>query len=185
MVVVAGGLVKLEAAKYDRFSVVLHWLMAFVLIFQLVLGLWMLDLPKGPSGIRAYWFNIHKSCGMLLGLLILVRAAWACLRPRVQPALSSPLMRRLAAGSHVLLYVLMLALPLSGFLGSVFSGYPIRFFGLRLPQLAQRWDAGKEWLSLLHHWTAYALIMLVVLHLLAFLHHQFILKDALARRMRY
>ena len=176
---------KLETAKYDRLSVTLHWLMAILLIFQLALGLWMLDLPKGPSGMRAYWFNIHKSCGMLLGMLILVRAIWACLRPRVKPAPAVIVMRRLAAASHGLLYALMLILPLSGFLGSVFSGYPIRFFGLRLPQLAQRWDEGKEWLSLLHHWAAYALIMLVTLHLLAFLHHQFILKDALVRRMRY
>lgn len=170
--------------RYDRLSVALHWLMAALLLAEIGLGLWMTGLPKSGGGTRAYWFNIHKSLGMLLGLLILVRAGWAWLRPRVEPAAQAQAMQKLAAGSHRLLYALMLLMPLSGFLGSVFSGYPIRFFGLRLPELAQRWDAAKQLLSCIHQGSAYALILLIALHLLAFAHHQFILKDGLLRRMR-
>ena len=175
----------MERANYDRFSVILHWLMAALLLGQIGLGVWMLDLPKNSTGVRAYWFNIHKSMGMLLGMLVVVRLVWAVLRPKVQALpLVSKAKQQLAAGNHHLLYALMLIMPLSGFLGSVFSGYPIRFFGLRLPTLAQRWDAGKEFFSLVHHWSAYCLLVLIALHLLAFFYHQFILKDALIRRMR-
>ena len=79
--------------------------------------------------------------------------------------------------------VILLAMPLSGFLGSVFSGYPIRFFGLRLPSLAERWDGAKELLSSIHQGSAIALMLLIALHVLAFLYHQLIVKDALLRRM--
>ena len=55
--------------RYDRFSVTLHWLMAVLILGQIALGLWMLGLPKDGSGLRASWFNVHKSWGMVLGLL--------------------------------------------------------------------------------------------------------------------
>ena len=109
--------------------------------------------------------------------------AWAAARPHPRPPPLGRAMQRLATASHRLLYLCMLLSPLSGFLGSVFSGYPIRFFGLRLPQLAERWDAAKELLSCLHLGSAYALMLLIGLHLLAFFHHQFILKDGLLQRM--
>lgn len=169
---------------YDRFSVWLHWLMAVLLLAEIALGLWMLGLPKGGGGLRAYWFNVHKSVGMLLGLLLLVRLAWMAVRPRVPALPMAAAMRLLARAGHGLLYALMLLMPLSGFLGSVFSGYPIRFFGMQLPQLAQRWEPAKELLAGVHQWAAYALIALTALHVLAFLHHQFILKDGLILRMR-
>ena len=170
---------------YDRGSVLLHWLMAALLLAELGLGLWMTELPKNDGGTRAYWFNIHKSLGMLLGLLILLRLGWSLLRPRVVAAPQSPVMQWLAASGHRLLYAFMLLLPLSGFLGSVFSGYPIRFFGLRLPRLAERWETAKELLSCLHQLSVYALLLLLTLHLLAVVHHQFILRDGLLQRMLF
>ena len=160
------------------------WLMAALLLSQLGLGLWMTELPKDSTGTRAYWFNVHKSQGMLLGILLLVRLGWASFRPHPEPMPLTRLKQRLATTNHRLLYVFMLLTPLSGFLGSVFSGYPIRFFGMRLPQLAERWDSAKEFLSCFHQLSVYALGLLMAVHLLAFFHHQFILKDRLIRRMR-
>ncbi len=174
----------MDRETHDRFSVLLHWLMAALLIAQLGLGLWMIELPKDNSGTRAWWFNVHKSMGMLLGLLIVVRASWALVRPRVAPPDMPRGKQLLARWSHRLMYVLMLVAPLSGFLGSVFSPYPIRFFGLRLPRLAEPWESAKEVLSVVHLWAVYSLLFLIALHLLAFVHHQFILKDGLIRRMR-
>lgn len=174
----------MDRPTHDRFSVLLHWLMAALLMAQLGLGLWMIELPKGPTGTRAWWFNVHKSMGMLLGLLILMRLGWAVVRPRVKPLSMPPVKKLLAEWSHRLMYLLMLLAPLSGFLGSVFSPYPIRFFGLRLPRLAEPWEIAKEVLSVVHLWSVYSLLFLVALHLLAFVHHQFILKDGLIQRMR-
>ena len=171
------------APRYDRFSMLLHWLMALLLIAQLALGLWMTGLPKDSSGLRAYWFNIHKSLGMVLGLLISVRIVWAAMRPRIASLPMGRTQQVLALFNHRLLYLFMLLAPLSGFLGSVFSGYPIRFFGLKLPKLAQRWDSGKALMSILHEVSVYAMLLLVAVHLLAFVHHQFILRDGLIRRM--
>lgn len=170
--------------RYDRFSVLLHWLMAALLLAQVALGWWMQDIPKDATGTRAWWFNAHKSIGMALGLLALVRTAWAARRARVAPVPMHAALQAIARASHGLLYALMLLLPLSGFLGSVFSGYPVRFFGLRLPQLAERWDAAKELLSCVHGAASWALVVLVALHVLAALYHQCIRRDGLLQRMR-
>ncbi len=174
----------MQHTRYDRFSVTLHWLMAALLIGQIVLGVWMLGLPKDSTGLRAAWFNVHKSWGMVLGLLIALRLAWVLLRPRVAALPQARSMQLLAATAHRLLYALMFIMPLSGFLGSVFSGYPIRFFGMVLPKLGQRWEAGKEVMSALHQWSAMALMLLIALHVAAFAYHQFVLKHALIQRMR-
>lgn len=169
--------------RYDRFSILLHWLMAVLLLAQIALGWWMQDLPKDNTGTRAWWFNAHKSMGMTLGLLALVRVTWAARRARVQPVPMRAALQAIARTSHALLYGLMLVLPLSGFLGSVFSGYPVRFFGLRLPQMAERWDAAKELFSGIHEAASWALVALIALHLLAALHHQLIRRDRLLQRM--
>ena len=170
--------------RYDRFSVFLHWLMAVLIVGQIALGLWMTGLPKDGSGLRAAWFNVHKSWGMVLCLLIAVRLAWALLRPRVPPLAQGAARQRLASGAHRLLYALMLLVPLAGFLGSVFSGYPIRFYGLLLPQWSGRWDAAKALMAGVHHWSAWALLALAVLHVAATAHHQLVLRDGALRRMR-
>ena len=170
--------------RYDRFSVLLHWLMAALLLTQLALGLWMTDLPKDSSGIRAYWFNVHKSIGMLLGLLVIVRIGWVFVRTAPQAFVLTRAQQTLALANHRLLYLCMLLAPLSGFLGSVFSGYPIKFFGMQLPKIAERWDSAKALMSILHQVSVYAMLLLIAVHVLAFVHHQFILKDGLIRRMR-
>ncbi len=174
----------MQKARYDRFSIILHWLMAALVIGQIGLGLWMIGLPKDGSGLRASWFNVHKSWGMVLGLLAAVRLAWALLRPRVAALPQARALQLAANGAHGLLYALLLIMPLSGFLGSVFSGYPIRFFGIPLPKLADRWDSAKEFLSMVHQWSAFALIALLAMHVLAVLYHQVIMKDPLLQRMR-
>lgn len=173
----------MHAKRYDRLTVLLHWLMATLILAQIGLGLWMIDLPKDDSGQRAGWFNVHKSVGMVLLLLIALRIAWLPWRPRVAPAVQG-LRLRVAHASHALLYLLMVIVPLSGFLGSVFSRYPIRFLGIRLPRFAAPWDAAKEALSVVHLVSVYTLVAMVALHLLAFAYHQFILKDRLLTRMR-
>ena len=169
--------------RYDRLSVWLHWLMAALLLAQWALGWWMTGIPKDGTGARAWWFNLHKSLGLALLALLALRMGWALLRPRVAALPQRPALQRLARGAHRALYALMLLVPLAGLLGSVFSGYPVRFFGLRLPLPLARWDAAKEWLSAVHHWSAWALLALVALHVAAFAHHQFVLRERLLQRM--
>ena len=116
--------------------------------------------------------------------LIALRTARLKTRPRVAPAPGLPMQQRLAQGTHHLLYLLMVLVPLSGFLGSVWSKYPIRCFGVALPRLAEPWEAGKAAMSSVHSTTTTVLMVLVALHLLGVLYHQFIRRDGLLQRMR-
>src|SRR5260221_208209 len=62
--------------RYDKVAMALHWLVAALALAQIALGWWMLDLPKSPPGLRADWFNLHKSIGLTIGLLMLARLGW-------------------------------------------------------------------------------------------------------------
>src|SRR5688572_5952950 len=99
--------------RYTRTAVTLHLLIALGVIAQLALGWWMIDIPQSPPGVRAYWFNIHKSIGLTLGVLILVRIGWRLThRPPALPD-TIPAWQRIAARtSHLLLYACMLAMPI-------------------------------------------------------------------------
>ncbi len=169
--------------RYDRVAVVLHWLVAAGVLLQIALGLWMIEIPKQPVGVRAWWFNLHKSIGLTLGALIVLRLAWRLThRPPPLPARLPGWQQAVAAVNHGLLYACMLVMPLSGYLGSSFSGYPIRFFGVVLPGWTAKDDALKELFSLVH-WAAAALFMaLIALHVAAALRH-LLARDGLFDRM--
>jgi len=171
-------------SRYTRVAIALHWLLALGLIYQLWLGVWMGDIPKTPPGLRAEWFNWHKSIGIVLGLFIVLRGLWRLthLPPELPAAL--PRWQAWAARiNHTLLYVCMIAMPVSGFLGSSFTAYPIKFFGNPLPRL---WEASpelKEFFSSIHTTCSYLFMALIAVHILAALWHV-IRRDGVANRMR-
>jgi cytochrome b561 len=172
-----------QAARYTHIAIALHWLLAIGLIYQLGLGLWMEDIPKTPPGLRAEWFNWHKSIGIVLGLSIVLRSMWRLThRPPPLPD-SMPTWQAWAANtSHTLLYVCMVAMPLSGFLGSSFTAYPIKFFGTPLPRL---WEASadlKEIFGALHTVCGYVFMAAIAVHILAALVH-IIRRDSIVKRM--
>jgi cytochrome b561 len=169
--------------RYDRVAMVLHWTIAVLALFQIGLGWWMLDLPKSPPGLRAGWFNVHKSIGMTIGLLMLARLGWRL--SHVAPALPASLPRwqaRAARLSHGLLYAALIAQPLVGYLGSSFTRYPIKYFGVTLPHWG--WDAPalKQVCSNVHFALACLISVLVVLHMAAALKH-LLARDGVFQRM--
>ena len=140
--------------RYTRVAVALHWLLAAALVGQVVLGSWMIGLPKSPPGLRAGWFNVHKSIGITIALFVLLRIVWRVTHevPGGEPG---PAWRRNAARTvHRLLYFCMALMPLTGFLGSSFTAYPIRYFGVVLPTPHVDWPLGKQLMSDLHYGTA-------------------------------
>ncbi len=170
--------------RYDRVAMTLHWLVAIGVLAQIALGWWMLDIPKQPVGVRAYWFNLHKSIGMTVGVLIVLRIAWRLTHP--PPALPSTMPRwqvKAAHASHLLLYACMIAMPLAGYLGSVFSGYPIRYFGAVLPGWGWKDEALKDLFSSVHLVASFLFLSLIKLHVLAALKHLFIDRDGVFHRM--
>lgn len=174
----------MQIQTYTRTAVVLHWLIAACVFCQITLGLWMISIPKIPPGIRAGWFNVHKSIGITLGVLILVRVLWRFAhRAPPLPATMPGWERSAAKANHLVLYVCMVIMPVTGYLGSSFTKYPILYFGMRLPHWG--WDAPalKELCSQIHLATVIVFIALIAIHIAAALKHLLVAHDAVFQRM--
>jgi cytochrome b561 len=169
-------------ARYTRTAVALHWLVAALVIVQVGWGFWMQGIAKQPAGPRVDAFNVHKSMGMLILALMLVRIAWRAWHP--PPALPPmPRWQRVAArASHALLYAALVAQPLIGYLGSVWSGFPVRLFGVTLPAWSSGHPALKDAMSSAHLVVGVVLIAAIVLHVCAALRHA-VAHDGVASRM--
>jgi cytochrome b561 len=168
---------------YDRISVLFHWIVGVAVLAQFALGWWMLDIPKDVSGARAWWFNLHKSIGLSLVVFVVIRLLWRVAHPTPLPPGALPRAQHLAASAtHWALYACMLLMPLSGYLGSSFTRYPIRYFGIELPHWGWDWPAGKAAMSALHAATAWMLGVLVAVHIAAALWH-LLRRDGLFSRM--
>ena len=169
--------------RYGRVAMALHWAIALLALFQIGLGWWMIDIPKSPPGLRAGWFNLHKSFGITIGLLMLARLGWRL--SHGAPPLPATVPRwqaRAARLNHGLLYAALIVQPLVGYLGSSFTRYPIKYFGVTLPNWG--WDAPalKELCSNVHFALACLISALIVLHIAAALKHLFE-RDGVFERM--
>ncbi|HTN48928.1 MAG TPA: cytochrome b/b6 domain-containing protein [Burkholderiaceae bacterium] len=165
-------------------AIALHWLMAVAIVAEIALGWWMLDIPKLPAGVRAGWFNLHKSVGLTLGVLLILRLLWRLKHSAPPLPASVPQWQiRAAHINHALMYLCLVTLVLAGYLGSSFSGYPIRWFGVLVPGWGWRDDTIKEAMSVLHYWASWLLMTLLVLHLTATLKHALFDRDGTLARM--
>lgn len=159
-------------ARYDKLSMALHWSIAVLALGQMALGWWMVGLADS-SGVQRGWFNLHKSLGLTIGALMLARLAWRAAHP--PPPLPQGLAlweERAACASHRLLYAVLIAQPVVGYLGSSFSAYPIRYFGLALPAWGWHSPALKAFFGGLHFAFACVLSVLIALHIAAALRHR-------------
>ena len=173
-----------EPGRYGTVAIALHWLLALLVIGQLALGWWMLNLPKTPPGLRAGWFNVHKSIGLTIALLILVRLAWRLRHPAPPLPASMPRWQaRAALASHFLLYTCLVVQPLAGYLGSSFTKYPIKYFGVTLPHWG--WDSPvlKDLFSMIHFGSAIVFMVLISAHVAAALKHLLVDRDGVFQRM--
>ena len=169
--------------RYTRTAIVLHWLIALAVIGQFAWGWWMQEIPKQPPGMRADAFNLHKSIGLTILALMVVRILWRA--GHCPPAL--PPMPRwqsmLANAVHVGLYVILVVHPLAGYLGSVWSGYPVKYFGMTLPVWGSKEPALKDLMSDAHLWTSWILVAAVLVHITGALKHALVNRDGLLARM--
>jgi cytochrome b561 len=177
---------KEKVDNYSKTSIVLHWLLAGLIFIQLSIGLDMVGIPKGLDGKRAFWFTLHKSLGICIAALVVYRLLWR-VRNGVPEPLNSmrPWEQLLSSTNHCLLYFCMVLMPLSGILGSLFSKYPLKFFGVLLPKLIDYNILIKELLSQVHQVTSYLFIFLISIHVLAALKHLFIDCDGVFGRMMF
>ena len=162
----------------------LHWLMAALIAGLLILGIYMSDLPLSPDKLQLYAW--HKWAGVSVFLLVWLRLAWRLGHP--PPPLPATLSRRMqwaAHAGHALLYGLMIAIPLSGWLMSSAKGVPTVWFGLlTIPDLLARNRELGDLLQQLHKALNLLLMLTLAGHIAAALWHHFVLKDDTLRRMR-
>lgn len=174
---------KSEANRWGAGARALHWIMAVLIIVLGLVGLYMSELPNSPQKIKIY--AVHKSIGLTVLALLLLRLAWrmADRRPDEVPM---PHWQALAArGVHGLLYVLMFVLPLSGWLYNSASGYPLQWFSLfNLPSLSGGADpALKSLAHTIHTYGFYVLVLALLAHAGAALKHHFVDRDDTLVRM--
>jgi cytochrome b561 len=169
--------------RWGAIAQLFHWLIVLGIVAQFTLATLFDDLPAGAKKLTL--LSRHKSIGITILMLALLRLLWrrANPTPALPPALR-PWERSLARLTHVLLYVLLFAVPLSGWLMSSARGFPVSWFGLwQLPDLVPKDKTLYESLVSVHTVLAWTLGVVATVHLLAALKHHFVLKDDVLRRM--
>jgi len=171
---------------YTRTAVLLHWLTALAIFCAFPLGLYMHELPLSPRKLQLYAY--HKWIGIAVLLLFAIRLLWR-LRHRAPPLLPGmPRWQEIAAHAmHHLLYLLMLAVPLTGWLMSSAMGFTVVWLGvIPLPDLVGKDKLLGDALKEIHETLNLALLALVMIHIAAALkHHLFECDDTLRRMLPF
>lgn len=175
----------MPSPRYSLTAIALHWLIALLMLCGFCLGLYMTGLKFSPQKLVLY--SYHKWIGVTVFTLAVLRLLWRL--THAAPALPArmPAWQRHGAGAtHALLYLLMLAIPLSGWLYSSSTGVPTVPFGvaaLQLPDLLARNKETADSLHFVHVSLNYSLALLVALHVAAAFKHQWLERDHLLDRM--
>lgn len=169
--------------RYGGVAIALHWLIALLVFSGLTMGSYMVDLKMSPDKLKFY--SWHKWIGITVLMLACLRAAWRVTHAPPPPNLNHPLwQRRAAAAAHLGLYVLLFMLPLSGWLFSSASGFPVKYFGVvPLPDLVDKNKELAELFKTVHELLGWALVLILGAHIAGALKHQFIDKDRTLGRM--
>jgi cytochrome b561 len=169
--------------SYGSVTKAFHWVMGLLILVQVPVGYIMADLPDTVSQKWTMYF-LHKSFGVLLFLLVVLRLIWRS--TEVNPTLpaSMPHWQAVAARWNInLLIALMVIMPLSGLFMSILSNYPVSFFNLfTIPVLLQKSTAGYV-SFLIHIYGGYIISACIILHILASLYHHFVRRDDVLKRM--
>lgn len=170
-------------ATYNLTARTLHWLMAVLIVGLLILGIYMHELPLSPQKLQLYAW--HKWAGVTAFALVLFRLYWRLTRPAPPlPEHMSALAKFAAHAAHSLIYILLVLIPLSGWLMSSAKGFQTVYFGmLPIPDLLTKDRELGELLTEVHKLLNISFIAVLLGHVGAALYHQFIRKDGLLKRM--
>ena len=167
---------------YTKTAITFHWLMAALLAANFALGLTMSDMALSPQKLQ--FVSWHKWTGITLLGLVTLRFLWRAFANRPVLLPMAAWQRRLAKLTHFLMYVLLFAIPISGWLMSSAGGFTVTYLGLfPLPDLVAKDKQLFELLKEVHEVLNFTLLGLVILHVLAVLKHQFIDRGATLARM--
>ena len=169
--------------RYSSPAVLLHWLVALLIFVTFPLGVYMHELPLSPDKLQLYSF--HKWIGITILMLASLRVMWRVTHtPPPLPDDMAGWQRIASRVVHGWLYVLILAIPLSGWLMSSAKGFQTVWFGvLPLPDLVGKDKALGDLLTEVHETLNFTLLTLVILHVGAALKHHFIERLPFMQRM--
>ena len=172
----------MTASRYSRVAILLHWTGALLILAGAGLGLTMTDLPLTPTKLRYYAW--HKWIGITVFLVAALRLAWRAFVPPPPFAPMPPWQMRAARTVHALLYALMLAIPVSGWVYSSATGVSVSYLNLvPLPNLVPK-DKALASVLLAAHQTLNAMLgVALLLHIGAAIKHQWIDRDGSLSRM--
>ena len=161
----------------------MHWLVVLAVISQLTLGFIFHDLPDTDPRKGAL-FAAHTTLGLTILIVMLARFAWRQANPVPElPDTLTPIQKKIAIANHWAFYVLLIGLPIGGYLLVNTSGFAVPFYGVELPKLLPKNDFLSGLIFLIHAGGAFLLIALILLHVTAALRHEVVLKDNTLRRM--
>lgn len=169
--------------RYSTVSLILHWVIALAVIAQVAL-IMAHDATEGP--LSREFVQTHKAVGLTILVLTVVRIGWRLANPLIALPVEMPKWERILARiTQIAFYVVLLVMPLSGWLASSAAGRDISWFGLfqwpLLPVGGGREAAGR--FMDVHEAVAALLLLLIVLHVAGALKHQFINRDNVLHRM--
>ena len=170
------------SGRYSTIAIIFHWLLAVVIPGMLGLGWYMVSIEETSEA--PWYFNLHKSIGIVIAATVLLRLMWRM--SHRTPPLPTHVPRWQASASkasHLLLYGCLLAMPAFGLGGALFNEDGLSFFGLRLTSFLLPNKAISEVLFSVHSVIAWILVGLITLHVLAALKHLLIEKDGVFQRM--
>ena len=170
--------------RYTRPAILFHWLIAVLIIGAFTMGLVMTDIP-GITPAKLKYYSWHKWAGVTILALATLRLLWRLsYRAPAYPATMPRWQQSAAHYLHTVLYVLMFAVPLSGYFYTLAAGVPVVYFGMfELPALIAPNPELKPVLKALHYWLNMGLAGAVGLHVVAALKHVFIDRDGIMKRM--
>lgn len=192
------------ATRYTRTAIVLHGLIALGIFAMFALGWYMSEIPKDAAkqasfdlfdlGIytwqlaedaspRTFYFNLHKSIGVTLLALIAFRLLWRIThRPPALLASYKAWEKKLATGTHHLLYLLMFAMPITGILMALYSKYGLMWFGIDIFSGLDNKNL-RDLFEEMHEMISIILLLGIIIHIMGALKHKFIDKDETMKRI--
>ena len=191
-------------SRYTKTAIILHWLIAIFIALMFVLGWYMAELPKeAPKQMaydlfdlgvytwqlaeeaspRTFYFNLHKSLGLTVLALIVLRVLWRITHtPPATLSSYKAIEKKVATATHHSLYLLMLAVPVTGLIMAINSKYGVKWFGIDVIAGLDNKPV-RDFFECTHEFVGIVLLVLIGIHLLGALKHKFIDKDDTMSRM--
>ena len=172
--------VKNTLTEYGLISKLLHWISAILLFIQIPLGFYLVDLDFGPERLTVEY--IHVTVGLSVFYLVILRLVYKIFNPtpRLEPSVFKG-QKFLAKLNHVMLYVTILSITISGILKKLFNGETLTIIFKKI-KIQDNFELGELFYDI-HVISNYILIVLIIIHILAVITHKLFFNDNLLKRM--